>query len=90
MVRLKKAADGHRRAKEGEMKFRVDGTNLAIMDHNRNEQMSDSVYREADRDIMNKYAMLQRGADFCPNCSNFLTPLSWEKKECQECGKKLH
>ncbi len=70
--------------KEGKMNPILD-----IMTKRALEQESDSGYREVTRDIMTKYALLEKGAEYCQNCGNFLNALSWQLRKCQECGKKF-
>lgn len=43
------------------------------------QEMEDPEFHRSD--IMTKNAMEQRGAEFCPNCSN-----PWDMHECKECG----
>ncbi|MDP3042868.1 MAG: hypothetical protein Q8N21_00475 [bacterium] len=63
--------------------------NKLAMEHPNTPIAIDCYGNQYSGDIMAHYAMMQKGADFCDNCSNFLSQKSWQEMECQECGHHI-
>lgn len=67
------------------MEFRKDGTNIDIMAHNANEQMSNYRYREATRDIMTQNALLNPVDTRMFTCKTCGYLQRW-RQCCDKCG----